>query len=116
MRPSLLQAIGDLLRTAQQILVVTHIGPDGDAIGSLLGFGGLLRAQGKAPTLACQDPVPAAFRFLPGSDQVVAQVVARPDLVVSLDCSDRSRMGDDFAALEDVPLVNILALYTAPRI
>ncbi|HSJ54377.1 MAG TPA: bifunctional oligoribonuclease/PAP phosphatase NrnA [Anaerolineae bacterium] len=107
MKPSLLQAINDRLRAAQQILVVAHVDPDGDAIGSLLGLGGLLGAQGKAATLACRDPVPTAYRFLPGSERVVRQVSARPDLVVSVDCSDRGRMGETFAALEGVPLVNI---------
>jgi len=107
MKPSLLQAIDDRLRAAQQILVVTHVGPDGDAIGSLLGLGGLLAEQGKAATLACEDPVPEPYRFLSGSERVVQQLGTRPDLVFSVDCSDRSRLGESFAALEDVPLVNV---------
>ncbi len=107
MTPALLQAIDDRLRAAQRILVVTHVGPDGDAIGSLLGLGGLLAERGKAVTMACEDPVPEAYRFLPGSENVVHQVAGRPDLVVSVDCSDRTRMGESFTVLEDVPLINI---------
>jgi phosphoesterase RecJ-like protein len=107
MNLTLLQAIDERLRAAQHILVVTHVGPDGDAIGSLLGLGGLLAEQGKAATLACEDVVPEAYRFLPGSEQIVRQAGVRPDLVVSLDCSDRGRLGARFAALEAVPLVNI---------
>jgi bifunctional oligoribonuclease and PAP phosphatase NrnA len=107
MTRSLLREIDDRLRLARHILVVTHVGPDGDAIGSLLGLGGLLWAQGKVATVACEDPVPEALHFLPGSERVVQQVGAPPDLVVSVDCSDRERMGEAFATLEDVPLINI---------
>jgi bifunctional oligoribonuclease and PAP phosphatase NrnA len=107
MNPRLLQEIDDRLRAAQHILVVAHVGPDGDAVGSLLGLGGLLWEQGKAATVACEDPVPEALRFLPGSARVVQEVAARPDLVVSVDCSDRERMGETFAALQHVPLINI---------
>ena len=107
MKPSLLQAINDRLRAARHILVVTHVGPDGDAIGSLLGLGGLLWDQGKAATLACEDPVPETYRFLAGSEFVVQQAGHRPDLLVSVDCSDRGRMGETFASLEGIPLINI---------
>jgi len=35
------------LAAAGRVLAITHINPDGDAIGSLLGFGLALRAAGK---------------------------------------------------------------------
>lgn len=63
-----------LITQARRILVVTHIEPDGDAIGSLLGLGWALMSLGKDATLACADGVPAPFRFLPGSENVVTQV------------------------------------------
>jgi len=107
MKPSLLQAIDERLCVAQHVLVVTHVGPDGDAIGSLLGLGGLLGDQGKTVTMACQDPVPETYRFLAGSELVLQQVDRRPDLLVSVDCADRERMGENFASLAGVPLINI---------
>ncbi|MGC9335196.1 MAG: DHH family phosphoesterase [Anaerolineae bacterium] len=108
MDPNLREAISAEIGRAHRILLVSHVGPDGDAIGSLLGLGRLLQAQGKEVTLACEDPVPRAYRFLPGSEQVTRQVAGPYHLVISLDCSDRYRMGkvvpDDLAAL---PLINI---------
>ncbi|MCL7451650.1 MAG: bifunctional oligoribonuclease/PAP phosphatase NrnA [Anaerolineae bacterium] len=108
MDPILSEAISAEIEQAQRVLLVTHVGPDGDAIGSLLGLGALLEAQGKEVTLACEDPVPESYRFLPGSDAVVQATGGRYDLLVSLDCSDQRRMGDVVPEnLAGLPLINI---------
>lgn len=91
----LLERIKDLIKNAHRILVVAHVAPDGDAIGSLLSMGWLLRAHGKERVLACQDPVPRTYTFLPGSDEIVQHLSGSFDLGMSLDCSDRYRMGED---------------------
>jgi phosphoesterase RecJ-like protein len=100
--------VQELVHGARRILMVTHVAPDGDAIGSLLGLGWLLRAQGKEVTLACEDPVPEIYGWLPGSAGVVRQAIGQYDLVVSLDCSDERRMGNVFHdGLSGIPLLNI---------
>jgi len=108
MDPILSEAISAEIEQAQRILLVTHVGPDGDAIGSLLGLGALLEDQGKKVTLACEDPVPESYRFLPGSDAVVQATGGQYDLLVSLDCSDQRRMGDVVPeSPAGLPLINI---------
>jgi phosphoesterase RecJ-like protein len=108
MDPNLREAISTEIGQARQILLVTHVGPDGDAIGSLLGLGRLLKAQGKEVTLACEDPVPESYTFLPGSDEIVQEASGSYDLVIGLDCSDRARMGDIVSdRLSVLPLINI---------
>jgi phosphoesterase RecJ-like protein len=108
MNQSLRDAIAASLDRAQRILLITHVAPDGDAIGSLLGLGWLLRARGKLLTLACEDPVPENLRFLPAGDPVVRQADGTYDLLIGLDCSDRRRLGKVFTAnLAALPLVNI---------
>lgn len=84
------------LRQSQRILCVSHVDPDGDAVGSLLGMGWLLRALGKEPTLALHDPVPENFRFLPGAQAIIGpeEVGDDYDLIVCLDASSPDRMGD----------------------
>ena len=62
-----LEAARQLLAGAERVLTITHVSPDGDAIGSLLGFGLALRAAGKDVVFACADSVPDAFRFLPAA-------------------------------------------------
>jgi phosphoesterase RecJ-like protein len=97
-----------LIRAAQRILLVTHVAPDGDAIGSLLGMGWLLREEGKEPALACEDHVPDIYAWLPGSADIVQQGSGHYDLVISLDCSDERRMGKVFEARwTALPLLNI---------
>jgi phosphoesterase RecJ-like protein len=105
---SIAQQIDEQIRRAQHILLVTHVAPDGDAIGSLLGLGQLLEAQGKELTLACEDSVPDTHRWLPGSGDVVRRGAQSYDLVISLDCSDERRMGTVFTDdLVSLPLINI---------
>ena len=82
-----------LLRAARRPLLIAHLAPDGDAIGSLLGLGWALKETGRQPTLACADPVPEGLRFLPGADEVASKMAGTEDLVVALDCSDLQRLG-----------------------
>lgn len=90
---TLLAAIREKINQAQRILVVTHIRPDGDAIGSLLGMGLSLAEAGKDVQMVLSDGVPAALRHLTGSDKIVRQAEGDFDLTVVLDCSDIERTG-----------------------
>ena len=103
------QAVAQLIRQAQNILAICHIMPDGDAIGSLLGLGWVLHKLGKEHTLACADPVPDSFAYLPASEAIVACPEGNYDLVISLDCSDLKRLGSayDQDSLRGVPVINI---------
>ena len=78
---------------AARVLVITHISPDGDAIGSLLGLGLALRQAGKQVVLACADPVPDTFLFLPAADEITRQPEGEFDFVAVVDVSDPARMG-----------------------
>jgi phosphoesterase RecJ-like protein len=111
------EAIRTLLATSQHILLLSHVSPDGDAIGSMLGLKWLLEAQGYTVVAANQDGVPTLLR----SDQVAPgwqAVVHNPlkhkrrgsgyDLVITLDCSDMQRLGKAFGpSLAGKPLINI---------
>lgn len=89
------QAAADAIDAAQSLLVVSHIAPDGDAIGSLLGLAHAMRARGKTVTAAIDDGVPSALRFVPGSESVVSTVSdGEFDLMIAVDSSDISRIGE----------------------
>lgn len=94
---------------AERILIIGHVSPDGDAIGSLLGLGLALYPRKASVVLACADPVPEQYRHLPHWDRIVQAPQGEFDLVVSLDCSDLQRLGSayDVAAYADLPLLNI---------
>jgi phosphoesterase RecJ-like protein len=98
-----------LLGSANRILLITHITPDGDAIGGLLALGWALRKLGKDVALSCSDDVPDRFAYLPGYADIVNQVNGVFDLIVSLDCSDLRRVGPIYRPEQwrDVPFLNI---------
>jgi phosphoesterase RecJ-like protein len=99
-----------LLNDAQSVVIVTHVGPDGDAIGSLLGLAHSLRRLGKQVITAVDDGVPDDLAFLPGAEAVLPSLDSTAaDLVIAVDCGDESRMGKvGQAALSGgVPLINL---------
>jgi bifunctional oligoribonuclease and PAP phosphatase NrnA len=90
------------------ILLVCHVNPDGDALGSMLGFALGLRQLGFTRVVATfpeRFEVPAVFGFLPGQDLLVppAEAPEKPDLAVSFDAASPSRLGELAPALEAAP-------------
>jgi bifunctional oligoribonuclease and PAP phosphatase NrnA len=90
---ALVQSARDLIAAASRVLIVAHILPDGDAIGSLLGLGWALRATGKEVVFGCDDAAPDNFRFLPGADEITSTPSGDFDLIIAVDISDIRRMG-----------------------
>ncbi|MFN8472047.1 MAG: bifunctional oligoribonuclease/PAP phosphatase NrnA [Anaerolineae bacterium] len=89
----------EMLRKSRRIFAASHIDPDGDAIGSLLGFTWIMRALGKSVTPAMSDAVPWRFQDLPGaSDIAAAKPSQEHDLLVALDASELSRVGSVLTA------------------
>jgi phosphoesterase RecJ-like protein len=93
MSDSLQEQIRKKVRTSQKILVAAHLRPDGDAIGSLLGLGLALRQAGKTVQMLSEDGVPASYRHLSGSQDVIQRPNGDVDLTIFLDCSDQGRAG-----------------------
>ena len=90
----LAEAAWRLLMDARRILLLAHHNPDPDALGSALGLTQALQPYGKACVVACADPVPVGFTFLPGREQVVTELPDEDfDLVVALDAGDLARYG-----------------------
>ncbi len=98
--------IGNRLRQANSIQVISHVRPDGDAIGSLLGLGLAMQEAGKRVQMVLSDGVPSSFRHLAGTNEVVRRPSGEYDLRVVVDCSDLVRVG---SALDgnSIPDVNI---------
>jgi len=99
-------AIKDRLLSARNILITSHIRPDGDAIGSLLGLGLALENAGKNVQMVLESGIPSNFRHLAGSDRVRKEARDDFDLFITLDCADFKRSGESFQTLEK-PDINI---------
>lgn len=99
-----------LVDGAQTIIAVTHVFPDGDAIGSLMGLTHTLRALGKTVIPAVDDGTPDFLRHIPGSESVLKSLsTERADLVFSLDASDAKRSGKvgEYALGLGVPVIMV---------
>lgn len=80
-------------QASSRVLIVSHIRPDGDAIGSTLALGLALIDAGKQVQMVLTDGVPPGFKHLPGNDLIRTQAEGTFDLAVTVDCSDLKRVG-----------------------
>lgn len=89
------------LEKAENILVITHVDPDGDAIGSLTAVGLAMKQIKQKVTLVCDDNVPVRFRYLPMADKVrkSPKESVDYDLLIAVDCGDEFRMGRAYSEL-----------------
>jgi phosphoesterase RecJ-like protein len=90
-----LTEIGDALRGASSVVLLSHTGPDGDAIGSQVALGSSLRAIGKDVVVMNENGCPESLSFLPESKGVTrpGEATLTADLCVALDTANRARLG-----------------------
>jgi phosphoesterase RecJ-like protein len=99
-------AIKSRLAAGQSFLVVSHVRPDGDAIGSVLALGLALKDAGKKVQMVLADGVSSSFRHLSGSDAIKTAVTEEFDTFITVDCADIKRTGKAIAALRR-PDINV---------
>ena len=56
--------INDLIKKSKNIILTTHVVPDGDAIGSVMAFAGYLKQKGKDPVIINHSITPDNLKFL----------------------------------------------------
>ena len=107
------------LEGSRRPLLLAHIYPDGDAVGSALGLAHGLSARGAEPRILITHPAPAKYDFLDpeghlevvGAEVTAAhrEAVATADLIVILDTSDPQRLGrlEEFVFAAAAPRVVI---------
>jgi phosphoesterase RecJ-like protein len=106
MTADIIAAIKERLGEARKVLITSHVRPDGDAVGSMLGLGLALENAGKTAQMVLVDGVAASFRYLEGSDRVRKEPGRDFDTFISVDCADFQRLGDPFQSFRQ-PDINI---------
>jgi len=86
------QAIKDSLQACKKPLILAHIRPDGDAVGSIVALGSGLRQLEKDPILVLSDGLPKRYRFLDGCETITTSLTEPYDLVITVDCANRERL------------------------
>ena len=127
--PAALHALADVLRDAQRVVLTTHRGPDGDAIGSEIGLAVALRKMGKQVSIFNNDHPPRVIEWIMDHagggehepvlfDGSMAQreTLDAADAILVLDTNSESRLGDIGPAISSAtPTKMLLDHHPAPE-
>ena len=93
-----IQTAAEYLKAANDILILFHTDPDGDAVGSAFSFCRALQKMGKRARCECSDPVPKKYGYLLSG---VRQDTFEPKCIVSVDMAAPNLFGDKLAQYAD---------------
>ncbi len=91
----------NIIKNAQKISIITHVNPDGDAIGSSAGLLGVLEKFEKDPVLIVPNEFPAFLKWMKNAENAIVfnkekkkatETIRSSDLIVCLDFNDLDRM------------------------
>ena len=115
---STLEEIAEVLRTRERFVVMSHVRPDGDALGCTLAMAHCLRQLGKDVTAWNEDGVLEKFHYLPGHELVTVPPTEPQefDVAIVLDTSVLDRAGKCLPAVKRADVwINIDHHVTNPR-
>ena len=86
------------LEEEDNFLLLSHVLPDGDSVGSTLAMAEVLKSMGKNYKILFRDPVPKIYRFLLASNNVYNLETIKNNILpnfIVLDCSEFNRLGEE---------------------
>lgn len=96
------EELQEIIKKKDNFVLVTHVHPDGDALGSLLGLTDILEGLGKRVLFYLEEPVSYLYEFLPGCTRATHDYSEVQHFFdechdnigcIALDCGDADRMG-----------------------
>ncbi|HHW56593.1 MAG TPA: bifunctional oligoribonuclease/PAP phosphatase NrnA [Clostridia bacterium] len=81
------------IKDAKSVIVVSHIAPDGDAIGTVTGMYKVLKKMGKEVDTFIDDEIPEMYNFVPNVDKISRPFSKDADMVLIFDCAEEERLG-----------------------
>jgi len=117
-------SVVDLIRSNQSIAVLSHIRPDGDAVGATVALTRCLVSLGKTCVGVLTDGIPEVFSYITEPGEILSELPAELDLCIVLDAPDTHRTGQDariaalgkegkLAVVDHHPKGNLLAMSAA---
>lgn len=96
-----------MIAGAHRVVILTHMAPDGDAMGSSLGLKAWLEEQGKEVAVAVPSAYPDFLGWMPGANEIlvfdvnckdavvtrIREAIAAAELVICSDFNDPKRIG-----------------------
>lgn len=105
-----IQQIQEILSKPIKAVIIPHINPDGDALGSCLGWSQYLKLKGHQSTVIAPNAFPSFYDWMPEADEIILHA-SNPDLVLKslvdidviffLDYNDLKRIGDLSSLVEN---------------
>ena len=111
------QTLNEIIENAQNIVICCHKSPDGDALGSSLGWANFLSSCGKASTIVTPDAYPDFLQWMPGANSIVrydkhteqaTTLLQNADLVFCLDFNGSDRVDEMKDALDASPAKKVM--------
>jgi len=91
--------------SAQHVVLIAHINPDADSLGSASAmYTQMLRLQKKVTFFCATETIDPRLAFLPWFDKIRHQFPSSADLAISFDCGTKAKLGVEVA----IPLINIV--------
>lgn len=96
-----IQQVARLIDRYEQVAIVCHVAPDGDAIGSSLALWHFMNELGKTATVIVPDVLPDNLKFLKGAKDILVwerysefagEIIARAELIFCLDFNALKRI------------------------
>ncbi len=95
----------ELIEKSRYILIITHVNPDPDSIGSALALSNLFHENKiKHKVFNVSSDLPQSLDFIPRFEKITDQLPAFFDLAISVDCGTYKRLG--FELDSSIPLIN----------
>ena len=94
-----------LIEKSRYILIITHVNPDPDSIGSALALSNLFHENKiKHKVFNISSDLPQNLDFIPRFEKITDQLPAFFDLAICVDCGTYKRLG--FELDSSIPLIN----------
>jgi phosphoesterase RecJ-like protein len=105
-----------LIRNHDRFFLTTHLGPDGDAVGSQLALGRFLEKFGKTASMINSDEMDYNLDWMPGADQIEVfdnslsqhEALAESEVAFVLDTNDEERIGKVGSLVRDADATTVL--------
>ncbi len=92
-----------LIARSERIVLIVHVNPDADSLGSACAFYSyLLRLQKKVTLYCASSKIDPNLAFLPWFEKITDRFPSDAECMVSFDCAGRSRLGIE----RELPLIN----------
>ena len=101
---------GELLKAAKKLVIVSHVSPDGDTLGSSLALMHALRMLGKEVIMNVDDDISTVYSFLPGIAEYrrfAPGESVNADLLVIIDASSADRAGNAMEVVKSPAVLSI---------